>query len=294
MVSGDISANLKHRNLFMRLTRKNIAGMVAGALAIAILGAGAVKTPLYATDLGGIPSRYTAPLLEALKTWPPPIDYAAPDPSPVRLVALSVPDEEFYVGAQQVMWIEAPLSAVDKVLRDVDHYAEIFPGYEDIHIESREGSGASGSAPGSRFTTYWEQRIPVPFVANVKYHMLYVVDDTRPGRVVYRYQLKESNRLKFSDGAIVIESFGRRTRYTEYDFFNADYGIVKTLAPGRIWREALEAMFLSDAGVKLRAEHPDWKAEQVRKESERYLELYPVDKALESKKRFYKLSIKPA
>lgn len=231
-------------------------------------------------ELGGISSRYTAPLLSVLKSWPPPIDYASKDPVPVKIVALSVPDEEFYIGAQQWMWVEAPMATVDKVLRDVNHYAEIFPGYEDIHVES---------AQGNRMITYWEQRIPLPFVSNVKYRMLYLIDDAKKDRVVYRYQLKDSSTLYHSDGAIVIEAVGARTRYTEYDFFDADYGIAKTLAPSRIWRDGLEGMFLSDLGIKLRAEHPEWESKQVRKEADKILDQYPVDDLLKNKQTFYKL-----
>src|SRR5262249_17999024 len=118
--------------------------------------------------------------------------------------------------------------------------------------------------------------------------------DTRKDRIVYRYQLKESNRLWHSDGAIVLEAVGNRTRYTEWDFFDADYGIAKTLAPTRIWREAIEGMYLSDIAIKLKAEHPDWENKEVRKESDNSLDDHPVEDLLKNKKHFYKLSIKPA
>jgi hypothetical protein len=239
----------------------------------------------YTDNLGGIPSPYTAALIAAVADWPPPdIDYARSDPNPVWLSALSTPDNPYYIGVEQVMAIEAPVARVDHVLRDIDHYVDYFPGYKDIHVVSRDGQ---------RFLTSWEQIIPIPLVSNVKYDMRYGIDESQPGRVIFRYQLQDSNRLKVSDGVIVLEGKGDHTRYTEYDFFDADYGIAKAFGSDRIWSDSLEGFYLSDVGIKLRAEHKGWPFSRVRSESAKYLKLYPIDPVLKSRKRFYKLSIAP-
>jgi hypothetical protein len=260
------------------------AGGAPPAIGSAKVGSGQ-KNFRFDDDLGGVSSPYTPALIAALKDWPPPdVDYNRSDPNPVWLKALGLPDHPFYVGVEQVMAIEAPLSRVDQVLRDIDHYASYFPGYQDIHVVSRDGN---------RWLTYWEQIIPIPLVPNVKYNMRYGIDDRDPSREIFRYQLQDSNRLTKSDGVIVLEPAGGKTRYTEYDFFDADYGIAKAFGSDRIWEDSLEGFYLSDIGIKLRSEHMGWPFARVRSESAKYLKLFPIDSVLKIRKRFYKLSNTP-
>ena len=219
-------------------------------------------------DLGGPPSRYARALLAVAQRGeaPPPNDAGA---APVALRCVATPGDRKYVGIVQWMEIAAPLAEVDRILADVPHYKDLFPGLVDAREVQR-------SRDGNRYLTAWEQRVPVFFVPNTRYELTYLV--TREGaRVVYRYRLARRGELTNSDGVIVLEADGaRRTRFTEYDFFNARWGI---LPEGAVWRESLRGAFGSDVAIKLRAEHPAWsypriadEAERLRREAEGALE----------------------
>ena len=58
------------------------------------------------------------------------------------------------------------------------------------------------------------------------------------------------------------------------------------MAPARIWDDSVKGIYLSDVAIKLKAEHPGWDYEAVRKESEKVLEAFSsiVEKAVEEKK----------
>ena len=67
----------------------------------------------------------------------------------------------------------------------------------------------------------------------------------RAGFRTYRYGLKESNHLRRDDGVIVLESLDAgRTLYTEYDFFDADWGVAK------IWVTIKSGGIASKASIK--------------------------------------------
>jgi hypothetical protein len=79
--------------------------------------------------------------------------------------------------------------------------------------------------------------------------------------VTYRYWLHHPGTIRHSDGLVLLEPLGPgRTRFTEYDFFDAAWGPVPA---SLVWREALKGMFLSDVALKLKAEHPAWSYAQV-------------------------------
>jgi hypothetical protein len=231
--------------------------------------------------LPGPQSPYTDALARLLAHWPPrDIDYSLGerDPNPVHVRCIETPGEKYYIGLDQFMFVEAPLSRVETTLDDVAHYKDLFPDFDDVHVSSRDGN---------LMTIFWEQHIPVFFIPNVKYETYYLLDKSSPDRKVYRYKIKESGHLKLNDGIIVLEKAGPlRTRYTEYDFYDADWGPLKTFAPGRIWKESVEGIYLSDVAIKLRAENPDWSYERIAKESREILKRFPVDAALEKRRRF--------
>jgi hypothetical protein len=127
-----------------------------------------------------------------------------------------------------------------------------------------------GSRNGARFVTVWEQRVPVFFLPNVIYELANVVDKTATDLRVYRYKLLRGEQMVASDGMVVLEALGlESTRFTEYDFFNAQWG---PLPASAVWRESLRGAFLSDMAIKLRAENPRWSVERIAKEAEGRLE----------------------
>jgi len=235
--------------------------------------------------LPGPTSQYTQKLIELLKNWPPKIlDYASSslDPNPVHMACIGTPEDFFFIGIEQWMWIDAPIQTVTAVMDDMNHYQKMFPDYDDIHIVSTDRN---------KIVTFWEQHIPL--FPNVKYEVTYIRDESKPGMKIYRYQLLKSSKLINNDGIIVLESMSDggkiRTRYTEYDFYNANWGLLKTIAPTRIWKESAEGIYLSDIAIKLKAEHfddPSWTYQRISRESKNILEHFPVDNTLKHRKRF--------
>lgn len=229
-------------------------------------------------DLGGVKSVYTPILLELLQKWPPAgVTYPEPKANPVQIECIETPGQKDYIGLQQSLWIDAPLSTVSSILDDVAHYRDLFPGYDEIHVKSRDGN---------RFLVFWEQHIPLFFIPNVKYDVAYLVEKAEKNRAVYRYQLVSGKTLKKDDGIIVLEEVKSetgtplRTRYTEYDFYDADWGILST---DKAWSESTEGIYLSDVAIKLKAEHPAWNYKQIAEEGKNTLEKYPLASVLKNK-----------
>lgn len=246
-----------------------------------------LKYPIEGT-LGGVESGYTPFLVREIQTegWQKSgseFSHELLAGQPLRIQCVEKEGNRFYIGLVQDMVIEAPLQKVAAVLDDMDHYKDLFPDFDDIHAVSRDGN---------RILTFWEQHIPVFFIPNVKYQVIYQVEGNRPDRRIYRYQLDKVGHIKNNDGMIVIYSDGpTRTKYVEYDFFDADWGPLTTFAPGRIWRDSVEGIYLSDIAIRMKAEHPDWSYKQISKESRKVLEQHPVDSCLEHK---IKMSAAPA
>ncbi len=231
-----------------------------------------------AADLGGVHSIYTEPLFELLSTIVKAPTDSSVSTEPIRLQAWVTPGNELYIGLEQRMSIEAPLAQVQAVVADINHYKDLFPGYKDVHIVSQDQN---------QIVTYWEQVIPMFFVPNAKYEMIYSVDSSEPVRRVYRYQLKKASVLKASDGFVVISKNGEnKTSYVEYDFFDAEWGAAKIMGRDKIWMDAVEGIALSDLAIKLKSENTGWSHEKARSESARLLQKNWVETAVKSGKPF--------
>lgn len=224
----------------------------------------AAEPPKYTTDAkitGAVESPYTPFIIKMIKTWPAenPADLAS-DKNLVQLQCFETQGNDLYIGAEQIMTIHAPLSRVEAVLDDFKGYPALFDGLLKVEVKEQDGN---------RFLTYWEQSIPIPLVPNVKNHMFYVIDKPDPRKKIYRYQLKQSNHLKFNDGFILLEEKGPNlTHYVEFDFWDADWGIAKTFGKDRIWRDNIEGLYQSDLAIKLKAESPDSKEDFLEKSKE--------------------------
>jgi len=212
--------------------------------------------------LEGPDSIYTGWLADVLMRWPA----SRPDSdgiATVQFTCVATTSDDGYVGMVQQMTVAAPLSAVEQVLDDMPGYKDLFPGVVDVHV-------LPGSRNGHRYVTVWEQRVPVFFLPNVTYELANLVDKTTPGARVYRYKLLRGGSMLASDGMVVLEARGSRsTRFTEYDFFNASWGLLPASA---VWRESLRGAFVSDMAIKLRAENPRWSVARVAAEAGQRLE----------------------
>jgi hypothetical protein len=233
-----------------------LRSLAAGLAALGVAAAGDLHA--LDEDLGGPPSPYARALLGVLRDGrPAPAETAAP--SPLQLTCVATPGDARYVGIVQRMWIAAPLSTVEGILDDVPHYKDLFPDLVNVRI-------VPGSRTGNRYVVAWEQRVPVFFLPNSRYELTYLVGRSE-GRVVYRYRLLRGRDLINSDGIITLDEVGPGiTRFTEYDFFNARWGV---LPESMVWRDSLRGVFLSDVAIKLKAENPTWSYPRIAAEADR-------------------------
>jgi hypothetical protein len=187
--------------------------------------------------------------------------------NPVQLTCLETAGSPFYIGIVQEMTVQAPLAEVSKVVEGIDQLVDLFPGYASIKLLSRDDS-----QPIGRWVTAWEQRIPLFFIPNVKYQMIYFIHPATSMGKTYRYQLNSAGTIQESDGMIVLEKKSEtETHYIEVDFFKADWGVVETLAPGRIWKDSADGLYLSDLAIKLKAELPELSEKRARENAENFL-----------------------
>jgi hypothetical protein len=212
--------------------------------------------------LEGHDSVYTSWLADVLKRWPASRP-SSDNTESLQVTCVSTASDDGYVGMLQQMTVEAPLLAVENVVDDVPSYKGLFPDVVDVQVRP-------GSRNGNRYVTVWEQRVPVFFLPNVIYELDNLVDKTTPGVGVYRYKLRHGTNMLASDGMVILEALGsERTRFTEYDFFNAQWG---PLPASEVWRESLRGAFVSDMAIKLRAENPRWSLERIAAEARQRFE----------------------
>ena len=221
-------------------------------------------------------SVYTEKMKDILRYWPP-AGFGNPaaasggsddKANPIWFEAIRTPSDSNYIGSRKRLLIRAPLDKVKAVIDDFENYKNIFEGVIQAKITERAGS---------QVTTAWERDSPAFFIRNPRYEQIYVSEAVSPSRVFYRYQLKSGNSVNFVDGIMVLESTPLGTTLSGYDFYQADWGLAKVLAEGKIWRESLEGGFRGDIALKTKVEHPDWTLKQITEECHRTLERFPIE-----------------
>lgn len=232
---------------------------------------------LYPIDqtLDGPQSDYTAQLINLLKTWPAGRSFchAKSEPEEVQTLGIPTSGRPYYVGFQKCMIVHAPLEAVEAVKDDVEHYKDLFPGFKDVRVVSKDKN---------KTVLSWEREIPVVFV-NIKYEINYLVEKATPGRAFYRYQFKSGDRIKYNDGIEVLESQDDGTTlFTNFEFYEADYALgvlgIQVASADHVWQESLKGSYLSIFSIRLKAEHPDWTYDQIDKERQSLLSKVPLDR----------------
>lgn len=181
------------------------------------------------------------------------------------------------IGVLQNMVVNSPLNSVETIVKNIDNYKNIFHGYHDIKILEKQEP---------RWLTYWEQSVPWPF-SNIKYRLMYTVSE-KEKRQRLRYQLTFSRDVIYSDGLILLEADAdpNKTRYFEIDFWDVKSGLGSSMAPSAIRRESIEAVYLSDRAVQLRAEKPDLEDKKIRELAKKEMDKATIEKCLASKDKF--------
>jgi hypothetical protein len=240
------------------------SGAVGSPRRLRLLAVLCLLSPLPAATQEPPVGRYAGFLDDLLARWPAAGASAGDQEPGLALTCLETPGEARYVGARQELVIRAPLAAVAAALDDIPHYRDLYPDCVEVRV-------LEGDREGTHYVTGWERRVPLFFIPNTRFTLVHEIDRSTADRVVYRYRLQGSGRLKQLDGVAVLEAIGTDvTRLVEYDFFDAHWG---PLPASRVWRESLRGIFQADMSMKLRSENPAWSYPKIRAEVERLWEL---------------------
>ncbi len=246
--------------------------LLLGILLQLLAGSGLIgSASAWDEPMEGVASRYTAPFLEMLRVrvaGPPLPSPGSETGSPV-FQCIDTEGAPLLMGFEQQVVIEAPMEAVSAVIERMERYPELFSGLAEVQVERQSAS---------HWSTRWEQRIPLLFVPNIHYQMEYVIGSPIPGKRLFRYQLKASGDLKSSDGAVLLETLGTgRTLYSEWDFYEADWGIAATFGRGWLWRRNAEGVVLSTLAIKAKSEKPGLTESQARELAETWASQQGLD-----------------
>jgi hypothetical protein len=236
------------------------------------LAQSSLPIPLHAIEekmSEAIESGYSNKLPLLLKKWPPEnIDKKwEENPRPIWVRGIRTQGNSTYIGTEKQILIHADLKRVSSVMLDFESYPSFFHDLKQVRVTLKEGN---------KISTSWERYPPIFFLPNIKYEQVYIVESTEH-RVVIRYQLKSASDIKSADGLVVLEAEGNSTRLTAFDFFDAKWGLLGGIASGNIWHGSFENSQKDDIAFKTHTEHPDWNRDQIYKECDRVLDLFPVD-----------------
>lgn len=210
---------------------------------------------------GAKESIFTAKVSQILRVWPPEgFPAVLSDSEPIWIRGMKVPGDADYLGIKKRMLVHVPLSVFAKTVLDFVRYKDGSSIIKNAELVSKDGN---------RTTVLWESYSPAFFVPNTKYEQSYVIDERAResvrGRVLFRFQLRNSNHIEFSDGVVVLESVGENTLFTSFDFVKPDTGIFGAfVSRNKMWEKTIEGYCRGDLVLKIKAEHATWKMDQVK------------------------------
>lgn len=213
-----------------------------------------------------VDSPYSAFTKRFAAQWPKQAEsFKAPPEGALRLRCLKLDGPKDYVGLEQVMVVDAPLAAVAKVVEDVAGYKKLFPGLNRSDVKERDGD---------ELLTSWEQNVPVFFIPNIKFSMVYWLGGGSGDAKVVRYQLHEKGPILANDGVIAMKATagGKKTLYVAYDFVDTDPGAFGGLASGRIWKDTVKGIYATDFAIRFKAQSPGGDSEKLREKAEKQAE----------------------
>ena len=228
--------------------------------------------------LPGIESRYSGVLVDLANNWPSQLNEKMPDDATrINIQCFGTPGNEYYIGVRQQLLIKATFDRVEAVVDNLSAYAKIFDDLVKVDILEKDKN---------KWLTFWEQRIPFPFVSNDKTEIFYVLKKSE-GIKFYRYLLKKSNNLKFNDGLIVIEKKSpNETIYTELDFWDANWGIAKSKGVDGIWLDSVRGVIQSDFALKMKSEEPTLADDKILDKSLEMAKALPVREWIKNRPEF--------
>lgn len=180
-----------------------------------------------------------------------------------------------YIGLLHALMINAKMKDVGNLIENFNNYQNIFKGIK--HSEIREKYSEL------KYLIQFENESPVFFLSNIRYQMLYEINNERHFKV-YRYFLSThlpQNNLFFSDGIILIKEYGEKTLLYELDFFKPNLGLAGNFFASKVWPSSVKELLLSDLELKLKAENKDESFKTLSKKATEMLDEKLINECLE-------------
>lgn len=164
------------------------------------------------------------------------------------------------LGVLRVMRVR---SSVAKMLAVVENV----PGYVGLFKNVTEARGTPVAEEKSQ-VVYTETKIPIPFVANDRTSVKYR-QETKNGRRLTTFSLVTSNHLNALSGAsLLIPLNEAECAYWQLSLIKVGYGAARAMPPRMFWAENALGSLQADQAMKLRAENPQLKPEEILSKSE--------------------------
>ncbi len=197
------------------------------------------------------------------------------DRKSIDLICIENSQEKIYIGLGQFMLIKAPLNNLSDTLESFAKYPNWFQGLKKNTALPQVRKG--------EFLVSSEQRVPIPFVENVKTTMIYSIQKLEK-KVLFRYQLKSSNTLIHYDGLIELQELASgEVAFVEYDFILADWGLGKWMGADSIWTETLKGIVQTDLAIKLRVENLNLTDQEVKDKSLKMVDKVSISDCVKSR-----------
>ncbi len=208
---------------------------------------------------------YTEKIEQLSMTKAPHLAFKLKDGEQNSLLCLATPGKPFLVGLAHAIKINAPIEKVLETFEDFPQYAELFSGLKKVEVTSRSESGKTSETVTLKF----ESEIPVPFVPNKIYSILYTKKKSLPDEVIYKFQIYKHEDFNGLDGLVIIKKITPlETYYYEIDFLDAKWGILEKISPKMIWKQSVTDFIQGDFALKFRAENFSKPLKKVKREAE--------------------------
>ncbi len=156
------------------------------------------------------------------------------------------PGNDTYIGVEREYIIHAPYENVVSELDRFENYGQLFPEMKKVEVSEKNNDWVKVN---------FEQKAPLFFVPNTKYALKYQQITCGKDCKIYRFKLQNGNNLKFSDGFMMVtKKDDSSTTFLGLDFFDADWGILKSISKDQIWTQSLRGFIRSDYSVKFKTE----------------------------------------
>lgn len=153
------------------------------------------------------------------------------------------------------MEVDSSLQRLAEVIENFSTYSSFVKNNLKTELKDRDEN---------RFSVFSEMHIAIPLVSNNK--------NGSALRCGTRITTEASLPLSTSQGQPPSKErrdynfkllSEKRTKFTRLNFWDANWGIAKALAPEKIWRDSVKGLYQADLAFKLIAENPEMELKKV-------------------------------